>query len=88
MTALTLDDDTSAKMDALMTTGNFASREAMLLQALSLLEELQAEELPPEVLAALDEGIADSEAGRSEPVDVVFERLIRRLELKTVIAAE
>lgn len=88
MTTLTLDDYTSAKIETLLATGRFASREEMVLQGLSLLEELAEEEYPPEVLAAIDEGIADAEAGRSEPADVVFERLIKRLTAKTSIAAE
>ena len=88
MTTVTLNDYTSAKMDALMATGRFASREEMVLQGLSLLEELAEEEYSPEMLAAIDEGLADIEAGRTIPIEVVFDRLIKRLEAKTSIAAE
>ncbi len=88
MTTLILDDYISAKMDALMTTGNFASREEMVLQGLSLLEELQEEEYPPEVLAAIDEGIDSADAGDLIPIEVVAEHLRQHRAARMATAAE
>ena len=65
------------RLDELMASGRDPSREALMLAALEALEE---QDLWDESLEeALKQGIADLDAGRTQPLDQVFDALEARM---------
>lgn len=65
------------RLDELMASGRYSSREALMLAALEALEE---QDLWDESLEeALKQGIADLDAGRTQPLDQVFDALEARM---------
>lgn len=83
--ALNIDADMARELDALVASGRFASREDVVREAVKLVrkqewtdEEVDLESLDPATRAAIEEGLADIEAGRTEDADVVFARLRER----------
>ena len=61
-----------------MSTGRYASPEAMMLEALSVLEERDLWE-DEDLQKALAKGIADADAGRLQSLEVVFDALEARM---------
>ena len=75
-TVITLDDDVQAKVESMVRSGRFASTEDAIRASVMLLhDDLLDDELTPEDLAAIDEGLADIDAGRVVDAETVFERL-------------
>ena len=81
-TALNLDQQTVRDLDDLVASGRFKSREEAVREALRLLEEqdyvdepVDLETLDPVTRQAVEEGLADVAAGRTEDAEVVFARL-------------
>lgn len=66
------------RVAALMITGRYASPEAMMLEALSALEERDFWE-DEDLQKALAKGIADADAGRLQSLEVVFDALEARM---------
>ena len=66
------------RVAALMITGRYASPEAMMLDALSALAERDFWE-DEDQQKALAEGIADLDAGRTQPIEQVFDALEARM---------
>lgn len=84
-TAISLDPDTLRDLDDLVARGRFASREDAVREGLRLVHEqdwtdeaVDLESLDPATRAAVEEGLADIAAGRTEDADVVFARLNER----------
>ena len=79
-TGIQLQAETIAALDAVVASGRFLTRDAAILAALHLVEELDAEDgepLSPEEIAGLERGLADVAAGRvftSGEVRVELER--------------
>lgn len=68
-----LDKDIEVIVDAVMEMGRYATREDVLREGVKLVQE--REQRRAELFAAIDEGIADAEAGRFEDIEVVAARL-------------
>lgn len=71
-------EELQKRMAELMSTGRYASREAMMLDALSALAERDFWE-DEDQQKALAEGIADLDAGRTQPIEQVFDALEARM---------
>ncbi|WP_242138458.1 hypothetical protein [Sphingomonas sp. TREG-RG-20F-R18-01] len=72
-----------AHAEALVSSGRYESLEEAVEAAIWQLEAWEDEEvdldtLSPEHRAAVEEGLADIEAGRVIPADAVFDRLIAK----------
>ena len=84
-TTIDLDRQTLGELDDLVASGRFASREDVVREAVRLLQEREGvdeavdlDSLDPETRAAVEAGLADIEAGRTEDAEVVFARLQER----------
>lgn len=79
-TQLNLGADFEAKVDALVAQGRFASREDVVREGLRLIEERDAEteRLRADLIAMLEEGLADVEAGRTYPIEDVMSEMEMR----------
>ena len=79
-----LEDATIRLLDTFVASGRFASREEGVREAIRLLEEdsgdaaVDWDALDPATLGALEEGLADADAGRTEDAEIVFARLRAR----------
>jgi len=71
-------EELQKRMAELMSTGRYASPEAMMLDALSALAERDFWE-DEDQQKALAEGIADLDAGRTQPIEQVFDALEARM---------
>lgn len=71
-------EELQKRVAALMSTGRYASPEAMMLEALSVLEERDLWE-DEDLQKALAKGIADADAGRLQSLEVVFDALEARM---------
>lgn len=71
-------EELQKRMAELMSTGRYASPEAMMLEALSALEERDFWE-DEDLQKALAKGIADADAGRLQSLEVVFDALEARM---------
>jgi antitoxin ParD1/3/4 len=67
-----------ATIDALVKNGRYGSRSEVLREGVRLVEEREARFAQME--AALQRGIEDAKAGRSEDTDIVFDQLRRKYE--------
>ena len=74
---MTETEELQKRMAELMSTGRYASPEAMMLEALIALEERDFWD--EDLQKALAEGVADLEAGRTQPMDQVFDALEARM---------
>lgn len=81
-TKLDLGAEFEAKVDALVAQGRFASREDVVREGLRLIEERDAETARQraDLLAKIDAGLADADAGNLIDADEVFDRLKRRYQ--------
>jgi antitoxin ParD1/3/4 len=84
-TVLKLDPATLSDLDELVASGRFASREDALREGLRLVHEqgwtdeaVDLDSLDPATRAAVEGGLADIDAGRTEDAEVVFARLRER----------
>lgn len=75
-----LDGEAQAYVDELVRDGRFTSREEAVRAGVSFMrEQLEDEiELTPEIMAAIEEGLADARAGRVRPAEEVFDELLER----------
>jgi antitoxin ParD1/3/4 len=82
--SVTISDAAKARADALVLSGRYESIEQAIEAGLHYLQEgwidevVDLDDLSPEDRAAVEEGLADSEAGRVIPADDVFDRLIAK----------
>ncbi len=67
-----------ATVDELVKNGRYGSRSEVLRAGVRLIEEREIQ--LAEFDAAIMRGIADAEAGRSEDIEVVFDRLRQKYE--------
>ncbi len=74
---MTKAEEIQSRVEELMASGRYPSREDLILAALAALEE---QDLWDESLEeALKQGIADLDAGRTQPLDQVFDALEARM---------
>lgn len=74
---MTKAEEIQIRMDELMRSGRYPSREALMLEAL---DALQDRDFWDENLEkALAQGIADADAGRLHPLEEVFDALEARM---------
>ena len=74
---MTKAEEIQSRVEELMASGWYPSREDLILAALAALEE---QDLWDESLEeALKQGIADLDAGRTQPLDQVFDALEARM---------
>ena len=85
-TTVTLPDIDIATLDALVASGHYDSREAVVREAVSRLVE-DEEQARAALRAAIDRGLADVAAGRVVDMDVAFDRVEARLARKVAAAA-
>ena len=71
-------EELQKRVAALMSTGRYSSPEAMMLEALSVLEERDLWE-DEDLQKALAKGIADADAGRLQSLELVFDALEARM---------
>lgn len=82
--SVTISEAAKARADALVLSGRYDSIEQAVEAGLHYLQEgwidgaVDLDALSPEDRAAVEEGLADVEAGRVEDAEVVFERLLAR----------
>lgn len=73
-----LGDKLEAVVNDLVANGRYNSKSEVLREGVRLVQEREAALVRLE--AALAEGLADIEAGRTKPAEEVFERLIAKYE--------
>ena len=78
-TMVTISDEAKSYADDLVRLGRYASLdEAIEAGVLRLKIDGDHEDIPPEHWAAIEEGLADIEAGRVHDAEEVFDRLRER----------
>lgn len=82
---INLDPQTIGELDELVASGRFASHEDAVREGVRLLQEEQwvdeavdLDSLDPATRAAVETGLADIAAGRTEDAEIVFARLQER----------
>jgi antitoxin ParD1/3/4 len=75
-----LDDETSRMVDDLLEAGRFDSAEAVVTEGVKLVREREA--VTAALLARIDAGLADGEAGRVSPLDQAFDLLESELDAR------
>ena len=81
MAAIQLEAATVDALDQIVAGGRFNSREEAIVTALQIVRHVDSGDgkpFDPETLAAIEEGIADAEAGRLIPAEQVFAELRHR----------
>ena len=79
-TMVKLDDEWHAYAEDLVRGGHFESVEQAVEAGLRQIQADMDDELSPEDWAAIDEGLADIDAGRVRDADEVFDELIAKLQ--------
>lgn len=83
-TLVSMSDETKARADQLIRSGEYKSFDELVLAALGnsledwIDQDASLDELAPEHRAAIEQGIADIEAGRTYPAEEVFADLHER----------
>lgn len=80
-TAVHLESATVDALDRMVAIGRFGSRDEAIRTALHIVEEQDAAELGPlgaEEIAGIERGLADAEAGRLIPLEIVRANMKRR----------
>jgi predicted transcriptional regulator len=79
---ITLSLETQKLLEERMKAGGFQTADDALRAVLQNQPEMEIDDRSPETLAAIREGIADLDAGRSRPWDEVERDLIARRSMK------
>jgi antitoxin ParD1/3/4 len=74
---MTKAEEIQIRMDELMRSGRYPSREALMLEALDALQDRDFWD--EDLEEALERGLADLEAGRTQPLEQVFDALEARM---------
>lgn len=78
---INLDPQTIGELDELVASGRFASHEDAVREGVRLLQEeewVDLDSLDPATRAAVEAGLADIAAGRTEDAEIVLARLQER----------
>lgn len=81
-TMVKLDDEWQAYAEEVVRDGVFASVEQAVEAGLRQIQADREPPLAPHVLAAIEEGLADIDAGRVRDADEVFDELIEELQAR------
>ena len=74
---MTKAEEIQIRVEELMRSGRYPSREALMLEALDALQDRDFWD--EDLEKALEKGIADADAGRLHPLDEVFDALEARM---------
>lgn len=78
-TQIRISEQTKAVADELVRQGRYASLDEVVAAGVHRLQiEDEGEDIPPEHWAAIEEGLADIDAGRVHGAEEVFDRLRER----------
>ena len=79
-TSVKLADEWNTYAEGLVRDGHFASIEQAVEAGLRQIQaDMENDDLSPEDWAAIDEGLADGDAGRVRDADEVFDELLAKL---------